>query len=150
MASSSSGVRRLGPFLYNFQSDSRSTRVYLTFLSPLLERNEEPSAISDDEDDYPAQNGLTGVIDDLDEDIPGVSSTASGSLFASLPSLAASNPQKSEESSEKSHNFVDEEEDLSSIPKANLQEKSAAPIKPIKKKRNGKSSSSKMWAGTLS
>ena len=136
--------------VYSTRCPLNSTVTVILSLSSLLDHNEKPSAISDDEDDYPAQNGLTGVIDDLDEDIPGVSSTASGSLFASLPSLAASNPQKSEESSEKSHNFVDEEEDLSSIPKANLQEKSAAPIKPIKKKRNGKSSSSKMWAGTLS
>ena len=105
---------------------------------PDAPKTNEPSAISDDEDDFPSQNGLSGVIDDLDEDIPGVSSAASGSLFASLPSFSgAANPGKSDESGEKANNFVDEEEDLSSIPKANLQEKSAAPIKPVKKKRNG-------------
>ena len=66
---------------------------------------EESNEISDEEDDFINQNSLIE-----DEDIPGLSS--SKSLFSSLPSVSTTVTEPKKES------FVDENEDLSTIPKA--------------------------------
>jgi hypothetical protein len=88
--------------------------------------------ISDDEDDF---MGGGGIFDDATEDIPGLSTAGSNSFFSSLPSMSS-------ESSATKIGFVDENEDLSTIPQANTSEQAdaeAAKMRPKgKKKQKGK------------
>lgn len=107
------------------ENGSKSTLAEIGESSP-------ENQISDDEEDY---NPASGIIEDLDEDIPGMSSNnANLDFFSSLPKQ---NPTESSESLTKSSDFVDEQEDLSELPRANKLEKSEAPLKPQKKKRKG-------------
>jgi hypothetical protein len=87
------------------------------------------SQISDEEDFA----DLGGVIDDDDGDFA-IGLSSGPSLFASLPSTTSSAAAAS--------GFVDEDEDLQSIPKASESERADAALKPVtstmaKKRRNG-------------
>ncbi len=88
--------------------------------------------ISDEEDDVHGGGG--SIMDEADADIPGLSSTGAN-FFSSLPTsvLAAG-------TSGFAKGFVDEDEDLSTIPKAKEEEAAAAAAapKPPKRKQKGK------------
>lgn len=90
--------------------------------SSLPSKSNDDIHISDEEDEF--QNPGSGILDETSKDIPGLSSKG---LFQSLSAKT-----KTEEKVKK--DFVDIEEDLSSIPQANESEKSSAPLKPIRKK----------------
>jgi len=99
-----------------FKNDLQQALEQKTFL--------ETGEISDEEDIIPS------VLDDNDisEDIPGLSSSTS--LFNSLPSISSSTAPLN------SKDFVDENEDLSTIPKAKVysEKPDLKAIKPKKKK----------------
>lgn len=93
------------------------------------EPKEASNEISDEEDIPNAGNSALSLLDDEDvEDIPGLSS--SKSFFASLPSSRIVEPQVVKES------FIDENEDLESIPKAKVYSETPD-LKAIKPKKKG-------------
>ena len=105
---------------------------------PPISKATKPSSlptdfISDDEDDATHVNingsdaNLPSILDDTTEDIPGLSGS-SKSLFASLPSTSSATPPSATPS------FIDQEEDLSTIPEAKPSEKALIPLKPKKRK----------------
>lgn len=87
--------------------------------------------ISDEEEIIGSSAFLEATDEDLDN-IPGLSS--SKSLFDSLPSI--SKTRNEEAASETSKNFVDENEDLSTIPKAKVYSE-APDLKAMKPKKKG-------------
>jgi hypothetical protein len=102
-----------------------------------IHQNPEPKYlekvdISDDEDDFIPSEIVPSLLDEPTEDILGLSS--SKSIFSSLPSSTRSIFEAKKES------FIDENEDLSTIPKAKTYQsegRAGTEVKTAKPKKKG-------------